>query len=145
MSFGVAPMLGVSMNSTAIRRIVRGAGVVGAVSAVLVATTLLTQADAATHSTKTCRATWYGAPGEIPEGWPTASGQPFHRFALKAASNELKFGTRVKVMYAGHSVTVTINDRGNFRRPVCLDLTYGAFKKIANPDLGNIAVKYQVL
>jgi rare lipoprotein A len=94
---------------------------------------------------KTCRATWYGAPGEIPEGWPTASGQPFHRLALKAASNELRFGTRVKVTYGSKSVVVTINDRGNFRRPVCLDLTFGAFRKIANPRLGNIPVKYQVL
>jgi rare lipoprotein A len=136
------------MNTVAsIRRITRAAGVVGGLSAVLVATMLIgTQADAATaQGTKTCRATWYGAPGEIPEGWPTASGQPFHRMALKAASNELKFGTRVKVTYGGKFVIVTINDRGNFRRPVCLDLTCGAFRRIANPNLGNIAVKYQVL
>ena len=127
-----------------IRRIARAAGVVVSLSAILVATTLLApRADAAT--TKSCRATWYGAPGEIPEGWPTASGQPFHRMALKAASNELRFRIRVKVIYGGKSVIVTINDRGSFRRPVCLDLTYGAFRKIANIDLGNIAVKYRVL
>jgi rare lipoprotein A len=100
-------------------------------------------ADAA--AVKTCRATWYGAIGEIPEGWPTASGAPLHRLALRAASNELPFGTRVRVTFGGRSVTVKINDRGNFRRPVCLDLTFGAFRRIADPDLGNIEVRYQVL
>jgi rare lipoprotein A (peptidoglycan hydrolase) len=128
-------------------RIARTAAIATGLAAVLAATTAIANhADAATaQAVKSCRATWYGAPGEIPEGWPTASGQPFHRLALKAASNELKFGTRVKVTYGSRSVIVTINDRGGFRRPVCLDLTYGAFRKIANPNLGNIAVKYQVL
>jgi rare lipoprotein A len=93
----------------------------------------------------TCKATWYGAVGEIPEGWPTASGEPFHRLALKAAHNTLPFGTRVKVTYQGKSVTVTINDRGGFGGEVCLDLTYGAFTQIANTDLGVISVQYQVL
>jgi hypothetical protein len=93
----------------------------------------------------TCNATWYGAEGEIPEGWPTASGEPFHRMALKAAHNSLPFGTQVKVTYQGKSVTVTINDRGGFGSPVCLDLTYGAFSTIANTDLGNIVVQYQIL
>ncbi|WP_233262320.1 septal ring lytic transglycosylase RlpA family protein [Vitiosangium sp. GDMCC 1.1324] len=93
----------------------------------------------------TCNATWYGAEGEIPQGWPTASGEGFDRWALKAAHNSLPFGTKVKVTYQGKSVTVTINDRGSFGLPVCLDLTYGAFVQIANPDLGNIVVQYQVL
>lgn len=130
-----------------LRRIARAAALAGGLAALLATTALVaTHADAATaQATRTCRATWYGAPGEIPEGWPTASGQPFHRLALKAASNELKFGTRVKVSYHGKSVVVTVNDRGNFHRPVCLDLTFGAFRKIANPDLGNIPVTYQVL
>src|SRR5690348_9708027 len=120
--------------ASARRRITRAAGLFGGLAAVLGATMVVTaHAEAATpQAAKTCRATWYGAPGEIPEGWPTASGQPFHRLALKAASNELRFGTRVKVTYHGKSVTVTINDRGGFRRPVCLDLTFGAFRKIAN-------------
>lgn len=92
-----------------------------------------------------CSATWYGAEGEIPEGWPTASGEPFHRFALAAAHNSLPFGTRVRVSYQGRSVTVRINDRGNFGWPICIDLTYGAFLQIANPDQGVVSVDYQVL
>lgn len=92
-----------------------------------------------------CRATWYGAVGEIPEGWPTASGEPFHRLALAAAHNSLPFGTRVRVTYQGRSVTVRINDRGGFQLPICIDLTYGAFSQIANVGLGVITVDYQVL
>lgn len=92
-----------------------------------------------------CKATWYGAVGEIPHGWPTASGEPFDRMALKAAHNSLPFGTKVKVTYQGRSVTVTVNDRGGFRDPICIDLTYGAFIKIANTDLGVIPVDVQVL
>lgn len=92
-----------------------------------------------------CQATWYGAPGEIPEGWPTASGEPFHRMALAAAHNSLPFGTRVRVSYQGRSVTVRINDRGGFQNPVCIDLTYGAFTQIADIDLGKISVVYEVL
>lgn len=91
-----------------------------------------------------CNATWYGAEGEIPEGWPTASGEPFHRFALAAAHNSLPFGTNVRVTYQGRSVVVRINDRGGFGGAVCIDLTYGAFLRIANPDLGVIGVDYQV-
>ncbi|SEU35991.1 septal ring lytic transglycosylase RlpA family protein [Stigmatella erecta] len=93
----------------------------------------------------TCQASWYGAVGEIPEGWPTASGEPFHRMALKAAHNSFPFGTQVKVTYGTKSVIVTINDRGGFGGTRCLDLTYGAFIQLANPDLGVINVQYQVL
>lgn len=102
-------------------------------------------ADASMGKLAVCNATWYGAVGEIPEGWPTASGEGFHRLALKAAHNSLPFGKKVKVTYKGKSVTVTINDRGGFSSPTCLDLTYGAFTQIANTDLGNIVVNYEVL
>lgn len=46
--------------------------------------------------------------------------------------------------YQGRSVVVRINDRGGFGGAVCIDLTYGAFLRIANPDLGVIGVDYQV-
>ena len=55
---------------------------------------------------QTCHATWCGAPGEIPEGWPTGSGEPFHRMDLQAANNSLPFGTKVQVTYQGTSVVV---------------------------------------
>lgn len=102
-------------------------------------------ADADRGTLAVCNATWYGAEGEIPEGWPTASGEPFHRFAMAAAHNSLPFGTQVRVSYQGRSVVVRINDRGGFGGQVCIDLTYGAFLQIAHPDQGVISVDYQVL
>ncbi|WP_020499919.1 septal ring lytic transglycosylase RlpA family protein [Sciscionella marina] len=94
---------------------------------------------------KRCTATWYGKKGEFPPGAHTANGDKFDRFAMTAANNKLPFGTKVKVSYGKKSVTVRINDRGSFHDPVCLDLTYGAFGKIADRDKGMIKVKYQVL
>ncbi|QRK06173.1 hypothetical protein JQX13_39605 [Archangium violaceum] len=132
------------MSKKIIRRAAIALGLMGLVG--LTGTLVATPANASQMGTlATCNATWYGAEGEIPEGWPTASGEPFSRWALKAAHNSLPFGTRVKVTYQGRSVTVTINDRGGFGGATCLDLTYGAFIQIANPDLGVIPVQYEIL
>ncbi|SDY79631.1 rare lipoprotein A [Lysobacter sp. yr284] len=135
------------MPATALRPAVRLAFVLAALAASASAPAQLLQPQAAAQSgtMAVCSATWYGAEGEIPEGWPTASGEPFHRFALAAAHNSLPFGTNVRVTYQGRSVTVRINDRGGFGWPVCIDLTYGAFLQIAHPDQGVVSVDYQVL
>jgi rare lipoprotein A len=132
------------MSKKLVRRTVIAATVMGLLG--LTGSLATPSANASQVSTlATCNATWYGAEGEIPEGWPTASGEPFSRWALKAAHNTLPFGTRVKVTYQGRSVTVTINDRGGFGGSTCLDLTYGAFTQIANTDLGVIPVQYEIL
>lgn len=132
------------MNKNIVRRTTIAVTVMGLLG--LTSALVVPSANASQVSTlATCNATWYGAVGEIPEGWPTASGEPFHRLALKAAHNSLPFGTRVKVSYQGRSVTVTINDRGGFGGATCLDLTYGAFTQIANTDLGVIPVQYEIL
>lgn len=90
---------------------------------------------------------WYGADGEIPPGHPTASGEPFDRFAMKAAHKTLPFGTRIRLtnMNNGKTVDVTINDRGPFRAGRIVDLTYGAFGVIANRDVGVIRCKYSTI
>lgn len=140
------------MNTKLVHRTAIAAAVVGflglmgaLVSPSAHASEVTTLEAAGVEPLATCNATWYGAEGEIPEGWPTASGEPFSRWALRAAHNSLPFGTRVKVTYQGRSVIVTINDRGGFGGAVCLDLTYGAFLQIANPDLGVIPVQYEIL
>lgn len=137
------------MPAAAVRSAVRLSLAVAALAACASASAqpplLQAQAPAASGTMAVCSATWYGAEGEIPEGWPTASGEPFHRFALAAAHNSLPFGTQVRVTYQGRSVTVRINDRGGFGWPVCIDLTYGAFLQIAHPDQGVVSVDYQVL
>jgi rare lipoprotein A len=132
------------MNKNIVRRTTIAVTVMGLLG--LTGSLVMPSADASQAGIlATCNATWYGAVGEIPEGWPTASGEPFHRMALKAAHNTLPFGTRVKVTYQGRSVTVAINDRGGFGGATCLDLTYGAFTQIANTDLGVIPVQYEIL
>lgn len=137
------------MPATALHPAVRLAFVLAALAASASAPAqpplLQPQVAAQSGTMAVCSATWYGAEGEIPEGWPTASGEPFHRFALAAAHNSLPFGTNVRVTYQGRSVTVRINDRGGFGWPVCIDLTYGAFLQIAHPDQGVVSVDYQVL
>jgi LysM repeat protein len=61
------------------------------------------------------------------------------------ASNIFSFGTWVRVTNPanGRSVVVQVRDRGAFR--YALDLSYAAFKLIANPALMGIPVTYQVV
>ncbi|MFF4409981.1 septal ring lytic transglycosylase RlpA family protein [Streptomyces sp. NPDC001262] len=96
---------------------------------------------------QTCTASWYGAPGEIPQGWPTASGEPFDAEAMAAASRDLPFGTQVRVTNTdnGQSVTVRVNDRGPTDTSRCIDLTRGAFSRIADTDKGLTQVTLEVV
>lgn len=77
----------------------------------------------------------------------TANGEIFNMYAMTcAAPKYIKFGTLLKVTNLDNktSVTVRVNDRGAFgNRNV--DLTYGAFKRIANPKLGRIKVKVETV
>ena len=45
-------------------------------------------------------------------GSKTASGQRFNQNAMTAAHRSLPFGTKLRVTHGGHSVVVTVNDRG---------------------------------
>ncbi|MET9413999.1 septal ring lytic transglycosylase RlpA family protein [Streptomyces klenkii] len=91
---------------------------------------------------RSCIASWYGAPEEQLDGWPTASGEPFDPEAMTAASRDLPFGTRVRVTNAGtgDSVMVRINDRGPRDARRCIDLTRGAFGEIAALSAGLVRV-----
>ncbi|CBL44166.1 Rare lipoprotein A [gamma proteobacterium HdN1] len=64
-----------------------------------------------------------------------------------AAHRTLPFGTRVKVtnLASGKSVVVVINDRGPYIRGRVIDLSTTAFRHIANPRVGLVRVKIQVL
>ncbi len=87
---------------------------------------------------------WYGADGEIPPGYPTASGQGFNRFAMAAASKTIPFGRKIRVRNEknGKTVDVVINDRGPFTPGRILDLTYAAFGVFANRDEGVVPCTY---
>lgn len=92
------------------------------------------------------KASWYGF--KPWDGRKTASGEVFRTYGLTAASNTHKMGTRLKVtnVVNGKSVVVRVNDTGGFKKyGRTLDLSYGAFSKIANPKVGVIKVKIEVL
>ncbi|GGX88430.1 septal ring lytic transglycosylase RlpA family protein [Streptomyces hiroshimensis] len=124
----------------------RTSATVMALAAVLACTVPL-PARADGRDVRTCTASWYGAPEEMLDGWPTASGEPFDPEAMTAASRDLKFGTRVRVTNAetGDSVMVRINDRGPRDTRRCIDLSRAAFEEIADTDLGLVRVSLETL
>lgn len=80
-------------------------------------------------------------------GGPTASGERFNQNAMTAAHKTLPFGTRVKVtsLRTGRSVIVRINDRGPYVRGRVIDLSRGAFSKIASTGSGITRVKLEIV
>ena len=85
-------------------------------------------------------ATWYG---DKFHGRKTANGERYNQNAFTCASNKYKFGTRLKVTNKanGKSVVCRVNDRGGFGKyGVALDLSKGAFKKIAPLSDGKVRV-----
>jgi hypothetical protein len=58
--------------------------------------------------------------------------------ALQPPTSSLPFGTRLRVTNPANnrSVTVTVTDRGPFIAGRSLDLSYGAFSRIASPGQG---------
>ena len=90
-------------------------------------------------------ASWYG-PGF--HGKRTANGEVFNQNAMTTASNSHRMGTYLIVTNVtnGKSVKVKVNDTGGFRKyGRTLDLSKGAFIKIANPNQGVIKIKIQKL
>lgn len=74
----------------------------------------------------------------------TANGELMDPQAMATASNHYPLGTRLRVTNRanGKTIEVRVNDTGGRR---LLDLSYGAFCKIANPSTGVIRVRVQVV
>jgi LysM repeat protein len=88
-------------------------------------------------------ATWYG-PGF--QGNVMYDGQIYDMYdPTTTASNIYPLGTWLKVTNPanGHSVVVQVRDRGAFHHTV--DLSYAAFKILANPAAMGIPITYQVV
>ena len=83
--------------------------------------------------------TWYGSAFH---GNYTKSGEIFDKNKLTCASNHFKIGTRLKITNVenGKSVIVKVNDSGSFKDKN-IDLSEGAFKRIANLKQGRIEIK----
>lgn len=91
------------------------------------------------------RASWYG-PGF--HGKRTANGEIFNQRALTAASNVHKLGSYLRVTNnkTGKSVIVKVNDTGGFGKyGRVIDLSKGAFNRIANTKDGVINVEIETL
>ena len=86
-------------------------------------------------------ATFYGG---VFNGRTTASGEKFDKNKMTCASNHYKMGTMLEVtnVLNGKTVVVKVNDTGGFKGKK-IDLSEGAFKKIANLKQGVIKVKVE--
>jgi rare lipoprotein A len=70
-------------------------------------------------------ASWYG---QIFDGKPTASGEPYDMYDMTAAHLKLPMGSYVRVtnLRNGRAVVVRVNDRGPIVPGRIIDLSYGA-------------------
>jgi rare lipoprotein A len=77
----------------------------------------------------------------------TASGESMNPGLMTTAHRSLPFGTRVLVTNKNtrESVVVKVNDRGPFVAGRVLDLSYGAFIKIAPASQGVVEVCYSTI
>jgi rare lipoprotein A len=83
---------------------------------------------------------WYGPEAD---GRRTASGELYDPAAYSAASRTLRFGTLLRIGYAGRVVTVRVNDRGPYVKSRDLDLSRAAAAALGLP--GPSVVTAQVL
>lgn len=107
----------------------------------LLATTLLLSSI----NLQAATASYYGSQFH---GKKTANGERFNMNAMTAASNSHKMGTKLRVTNPanGKSVVVKINDTGGFGKyGRTLDLSKGAFSKIASLKQGLVKVHIKVL
>ena len=91
-------------------------------------------------------ASHYGM-GDGFHGRMAADGSIFNRDELTAAHRTLPFGTKLLVENRenGKVVTVTITDRGPFIEGRSLDLSYGAFGRLADPAKGLMNFCYRIV
>lgn len=85
--------------------------------------------------------TWYNLEGNI-----TKSGEVFKSNKMTCASNKFPIGAILKVTNKDNkkSVIVRVNDKGGMPNHV-IDLSKGAFKKIAKLSEGRINVKINII
>ena len=79
----------------------------------------------------------------------TANGDVFNKNAMTCATpKRFKFGTKLRITNVknGKSIIVTVTDRGaNDLHGNTIDLTHGAFAKIATHKEGRVKVKVEVV
>ena len=101
-------------------------------------------APSAAHADNCSEASFYGTPSDG-YAWQTmANGRSMNPEAMITAHRSYPFGTRLRVTNQsnGKSVTVTVADRGPYVAGRNLDLSVGAFSRIASPGQGVARVCY---
>lgn len=80
-------------------------------------------------------ASWYG---QIFDGKPTASGEPYDMYDMTAAHLTLPMGSYVRVtnLRNGKAVIVRVNDRGPIVPGRIIDLSYGAAQALGYKQRG---------
>jgi len=99
--------------------------------------------DDITPAPWTGTASWYG---EGYRGKRMANGHPFNPDAMTCAAWEWPIGTVLLVTHRHHTVRVVVTDRGpalKFKDRI-IDLSRGAFSRIAHHKLGVVAVTVTV-
>lgn len=88
-------------------------------------------------------ASHYGV-GDGYHGQPTANGERFNAYGVSAAHPDLPLGSQLLVYNPANnrSVVVRVNDRGPYAHGRGIDLSYGAFSRIAHPGEGIARVCY---
>lgn len=103
----------------------------------LAALTFLPTSVGAASSRQCSQASFYGHNDGF--AWQTmANGQSMNPQAMITAHRYLPFGTRLRVVNQdnGKEVVVKVSDRGPFVGGRSLDLSVGAFSRIASPSQG---------
>lgn len=109
----------------------------------LATATLATLSTSAQAGQQCGEASYYGYKDNY--AWKTtASGAIMNPNSMTTAHRSLPFGTKIKVINKnnGKSVIVKVNDRGPFIVGRVLDLSYGAFIKIAPASQGITKICY---
>lgn len=109
-----------------------------------VASLVLSSFNPAQAINKQCTVASYYGHGDSFHGATTASGERFNGYGTTTAHPSLPFGSRLLVFNPenGKSVMVRVNDRGPYVHGRGLDLSYGAFLKVANPSQGVAKICY---
>jgi rare lipoprotein A len=106
----------------------------------------LAAAPAPVHAARCGDASFYGR-GDGFAGRTMANGQPMNPSASITAHRSLPFGTRLLVVNQdnGRSTQVVVTDRGPYAGGRILDLSAGAFSRIASPSQGIARVCYRLV
>lgn len=85
------------------------------------------------------KATWYG-PGFF--GHKTACGITLRRDTIGVANRSLKCGTKVSILYDGHSITVPVIDRGPYSNGAYWDLTQATAQALRMTETSHIGTLF---